>query len=82
MPKVFLTEKDKLNDRVTAWIFGQMRLKNLSQREVAEELSISQQLLSYRLKHRIISISDFATFVRLFQPETDEIMRLIGKTGE
>lgn len=77
MPKVLLTETAKLNDRVTAWVFGQMRLKNLSQREVADELQISQQLLSYRLKHRIISISDFATFVRLFQPETDEIVRLI-----
>lgn len=77
MPKVFLTSCDRLNNKVASWIYGEMRTHGISQRQLASELGISQQLLSYRLKHRIISISDFATFVRLFQPETDEIVRLI-----
>ena len=77
MPRVFLNETDKLNNRLAAWVYGELKVNGISQRELAEELGISQQLLSYRLKNKLISFSDFACFVRVFKPDEKEVMRLI-----
>lgn len=77
MPRVFLNEQDKLNSRLASWVYGELKVNGISQRELAEELGISQQLLSYRLKNKAISFSDFTCFVRVFKPDAEEIMRLI-----
>ena len=79
MPKVYLSEQEKLNSRLTAWVYGELKVNGISQQELAEELGISQQLLSYRLKNKLISFSDFTCFVRVFKPDAEEVMRLVGK---
>jgi transcriptional regulator with XRE-family HTH domain len=79
MPKVYLNETEKLNSKLTAWVYGELKVNGISQRELAEELGISQQLLSYRLKNKLISFSDFACFVRVFNADQEEIARLLGK---
>ena len=82
MPKIFLSETEKMNDRLATWVYGQMRVKRISQRELAEELHITQQGLSYKLKHRQISYGDFITFVNVFEPNHDELAWLIGRRGK
>lgn len=79
MPKIFLSETDKLNNRLTSWIYGEMKNQGMSQSELAKEMGISQQLLSYRLKHKLISFEDFVTIVKTFQPEDDDLLRLLGR---
>ena len=79
MPKVYLSEQDKLNNRLTSWIYGEMKTQGMSQTELAKEMGISQQLLSYRLKHKLISFEDFVTIVKTFQPEDDDLLRLLGR---
>lgn len=78
MPRVFLSETEKLNSRLTAWVYGELKVNGISQRELAEEMGISQQLLSYRLKNKLISFSDFTCFVRVFKPDEKELLRLTG----
>lgn len=78
MSKVYLTEQQRLNERLAAWVYGQLRLRGMSQATLAKERGISPQLMGYRLKHRKIDFDDFCCFVRVFRPETEDLERLLG----
>ena len=79
MPKVFLSEKDKLNNRLASWVYGQMKLRSVTQSQLADELQITQQALSYKLKNRQFSFADFVTIVNVFAPDPSELAWLVGK---
>lgn len=77
MPKVYLTENEKLTERFVAWIYGQMKVKRIPQREIAEELNISQPAFAQKLKNRSFSFADFLTLVRVLEPDSEELQRLV-----
>ena len=79
MPKTFLSEKDRLSDRFTSWVQGQMKLRHITQKQLADELQITQQALSYKLKNRQFSFADFVTIVGVFAPDPSELAWLVGK---
>lgn len=79
MPKVFLNEKDRLSDRLATWVYGQMKVKRITQKQLAEQLEITQQGLSYKLKVRQFTFSDFITLVDVFEPDASEVAWLVGK---
>ena len=79
MPKVYLSEKDKLNDRHASWIYGQMKAKGITQRQLAGELQMSQQALSYKLKTQQFSYGDFITILDVFDPDPGELAWLVGR---
>ena len=79
MPKVYLNQKDRLNDRLASWVFGQLKLKRITQKQLAEQLEITQQGLSYKLKVRQFTFSDFITLVDVFEPDASEVAWLVGK---
>ena len=79
MPKIYLSEQDKLNNRLTSWIYGEMKNQGMSQTELAKERGISQQLLSYRLKNKLISFEDLIFFIKTFQPEDADLLHLLGR---
>lgn len=81
MPKIYLSEKDRLSDRFTSWVYGQMKLKGISQRMLAEELQITQPALSYKLKVQQFSFSDFVTIVNVLDPDPSELAWLVGRKG-
>ena len=79
MPKVYLSEKDRLNDRLASGVYGQMKLKRITQKKLAEQMDITQQGLNYKLKVRQFTFSDFITLVDVFEPEPKELAWLVGK---
>lgn len=79
MPKVYLSENERLSERLSAWVYGQMKIKKIPQRIMAEEMEISQPALAQKLKNRSFSYSDFLTIVRVLEPETADIERLLGR---
>lgn len=79
MPKVYLSENQRLSERLSAWVYGQMKVKKIPQRIMAEELEISQPAFAQKLKNRSFSYTDFLTFVRVLEPDTAEIERLLGR---
>ena len=81
MPKVFLSEKERLSARLASWMYGQMKLKGISQRMLAEELQITQQALSYKLKKHQFSFADFITIVDVLEPDPSELAWLVGRKG-
>ena len=79
MPRVYLSENERLSERLTAWIYGQLKVKHIPQRIMAEELEISQPAFAQKLKNRSFSFTDFATLVRVLDPDEQEISRLLGR---
>ena len=81
MPKVYLNEKDRLSDRLAAWVYGQMKAHRITQKQLAQELDITQQALSYKLRNSLFSYPDFVTIVAVFNPDASELAWLVGKRG-
>jgi transcriptional regulator with XRE-family HTH domain len=78
MPKVYLSENERLNARIAAWVYGQMGLHKITQRKLADEMGITQQAICQKLQKQSFDVTDFACFVRIFKPESEELMRLLG----
>lgn len=79
MPRVYLSENERLTERLVAWVYGQMKVKKIPQRIMAEEMEISQPALAQKLKNRSFTYSDFLTFVRVLEPDTKDLERLLGR---
>lgn len=79
MPRVYLSENERLSERLSAWVYGQMKVKKIPQRIMAEEMEISQPALAQKLKNRSFTYSDFLTFVRVLEPDTKDLERLLGR---
>ena len=78
MPKVYLTEKDRLCARLAKWVYGEMKVRRLTQEQVAKKMNISHQALSQKLKRESFDYADFVFFVKEFQPSNEELLQLIG----
>lgn len=78
MPKVYLTEKDRLCQRLAKWVYGEMKSRRLTQQAVALEMGITHQALSQKLRNAKFSYEDFIFFVKKFQPSNEELRVIIG----
>ncbi len=78
MPKVYLTEKDRLCSRLAKWVYGEMRVRRISQQTLSKKMGIAQQSLSRKLKEERFSYDDFAFFVKEFRPTDGELREIIG----
>lgn len=82
MPKVYLSENERLSRRLSSWVYGEMKCRGISQRTMAAEMGISQQGLSQKLQSNQYSFADFLSFVRVLEPDVRELNRLVGRDGE
>ena len=78
MPKVYLTEKDRLCSRLAKWVYGEMHVRRISQEELAKKMCIAQQSLSRKLREESFNYTDFVFFVKEFQPSDKELREIIG----
>lgn len=78
MPKVYLTEKDRLCARLSKWVYGEMKIRRITQQALAEKMNIAQQSLSRKLKDASFNYADFVFFVKEFQPSDKELREIIG----
>lgn len=78
MPRIYITNNEKLCARLASWVYGEMKVQKIPQRVIAEKRGISQQAVSEKLKNHRFDFEDFVTFVELFKPDDSELRRLIG----
>lgn len=81
MPKVFLSQQDKLNDRFTVWLIGKMKSQGITQSKLACQVSMSQQMFSYKLKNKNFLYSEAVGIINFIQPDIEEISYLLGVKG-
>ena len=77
MPKVYLTEYQRIWYRLSAWVYGQMKFKKITQKTIAEKRGVTQEAISRKLCLHRFSFEDVICFVEVFEPEDDEIIRLV-----
>jgi len=78
MPKVYLNERDRLCSKLSRYVYGEMRIRRITQKEMAEKMNITQQSLSRKLKRESFDFSDFLFFVKEFEPSQKELLDLVG----
>ena len=78
MPRVYLSENERINARIAAWVYGQLAINHMSQKDLAAERGVCQQAISKKLKTESFDVNDLVCFIRVFKPEAEEVMRLLG----
>lgn len=81
MPKVYLSEKDRINNRIARWLIGEMKVRNMKQADLALELNVTQQNISAKFKTKHFMVSDLVEFIRIFEPDESEVRYLLGMKG-
>lgn len=79
MPRVYLSENDRLCARLASWVYGEIKIQGISQSAMAAEMGISQPAFHKKLKTHSFSFTDFLTIVRMLDPDEKEIERLLGR---
>lgn len=78
MPKTYLTKQQKLNNDLSAWIYGNMKIQKVSQKELADMIGIKQPSLNYKLRHGNYTFQDLTTIFSVLKPDADTLTRLMG----
>ena len=78
MPKTYLTKQQKLNNDLSAWIYGNMKIQKVSQKELADRIGIKQPSLNYKLRHGNYTFQDLTTIFSVLKPDADTLTRLMG----
>jgi predicted XRE-type DNA-binding protein len=76
MPKVYLSTNAKMKAQLARWIYGELKIRRMSQQALADELDISRQALGKKLRTQSFSYEDFINVVRVFQPDAKTLERL------
>lgn len=78
MPRVYLTNNEKLCARLASWVYGEMKVNHVTQQMIADKRGVSRQAVGTKLKLHRFDFEDFCCFVELFKPDDAELRRLIG----
>lgn len=78
MPRTFLTKQQKLNNELVAYIFGEMKVRRITQQSIADVLGITQPAFSYKLKRGIFSYQDLTEIFGILQPDGEKLQKLMG----
>ena len=78
MPKVYITKQEKLNNNLSAWIYGQAKVMGVSQEQMAKAIGISQPSLNRKLKLGRFTFQDLTAVFAILEPDGEELMKLMG----
>lgn len=80
MARVYITTSEKRNARLAAWVYGEMKVKRITQEDIASKRGVSRQAIGKKLKNQSFDFEDLAVFVEIFEPSERELMRLVRGT--
>ena len=78
MPQVYLSESDRMRARLAKWVYGELRIRRMSQATLAAKMGVTHQALSQKLRRKSFSYTDFCFFVKEFEPTQKELLDLVG----
>lgn len=81
MPRVYLSNDDRLNAKMTAWIYGQLKVQGKSQKGLADEMGVCQQAVSRKLAAQSYRFTDIVHAIHYLQPDMDTLMDLLDIRG-
>lgn len=77
MPKVYLTKQDKLNNDLVALIYGTMKVKHVTQKQIADRLLISQPAFCGKLKRKKLTFEDLVTVFEMLGFTDEQILSVM-----
>ena len=77
MPKVYITRQQKLNERLVSLIYGTMKVKHITQAQMAEKLGITQQSFARKLKFAQFTYSDLFTIFEVLELPDEVILSVM-----
>ena len=77
MPRVYLTKQDKLNNKLVSLIYGNMKVKKIPQRVMADRLGISQPAFAKKLKNCQFVFTDLTTIFDTLDMQDEEILSVM-----
>ena len=81
MPRVYLTKQDKLNNRLVSLIYGTMKVKHITQSQMAEKLEISQQAFGKKLKKCQFAFQELTVIFETLETPDEDIIRVMKGEG-
>ena len=78
MPKTYLTKQEKLNIKLSAYIYGTMRAKRISQSRMAELMGITQPSLNRKLRLGKFTFQDLVVVFDVLKPDAETLTQLMG----
>ena len=81
MPKVYLSQTERLNERLSTWLYGQLRARGIRQTQLAGQIGMSQQKFSYKLNKRSFTYKDFLKLIEVLNPDISDIEWLLNIRG-
>lgn len=82
MPKVYLKETDKILNRIKEFIIGRAKRLNLTQTQIANELGITQQCYSKKLKRLSFSCGELVELLNVLEVSEEDINRLLERRNK
>ena len=77
MPKVYLTKQDKLNNDLVALIYGMMKIRHVTQKQIADRLYISQPAFYGKLKRKKLTFEDLVTIFEMLDFTDEQILSVM-----
>ena len=78
MPRAYITKQEKLNNELSAWIYGQAKVRRVTQKQLADAIGIKQPSLNYKLRHGSFSFQDLTVVFEILEPDGETLMKLMG----
>lgn len=78
MPKAYISKEQRQRARLAAWIYGNMKTRHIPQRQLADEMGISQAGFSQKMNKQIFTYSDLLVIFRVLKPSEKELVMLLG----
>lgn len=78
MPKTYLTKQEKLNNDLSAWIYGQAKVRRVTQKQMADAIGIKQPSLNRKLKQGSFTFQDLTAVFEILKPDKEDLARLMG----
>lgn len=77
MPRVAIKKKEYMTSDFVKWLVGEMRARNLKQKDMGAILGIKQNAFSKRLESGFFTYKDLITIFKKFETPEEEIVRLM-----
>lgn len=78
MPRVYTSERERINARICRTICGYMTERKIRQVDLADVWGITQQAAGYKLKTGSITLEELARANRILQIEPEDLINMFG----
>lgn len=78
MPRIYTSERERINARIKRTISGYMAERKIRQIDLADIWGITQQAAGYKLKTGSITLEELARANKLLQIEPEDLITMFG----